>query len=111
MPDNKQERKQPLERPYFRKTSTGMTFGEILFLGIVKNTGINPKSDIWDYITEKRIQKCPISMDMFRRDFFVFMCSATSYRSTNWWGWHVKYDTISRWQIPEILHSWQEYRY
>jgi hypothetical protein len=67
MPDNKQERKQPLERPFFRKTRAGMTFDEILFLGIVKNTGMNPKSDIRDYITEQRIQKCPISMDMFRR--------------------------------------------
>jgi hypothetical protein len=86
MSDNKQERKQPLERPYFRKTKAGMTFGEILFLGIVKNTSMNPKSDIQDYITERQIQKCTISMDMFRRDFFVFMCLAQSYRITNWRG-------------------------
>jgi len=45
----------------------------LCFLGIVKNTGMNPKPDVRDYITEKWIHKYPIYMDMFRRKRF-FSC-------------------------------------
>jgi hypothetical protein len=75
MPDSKQEIKHPLERPFFGKTMAGVTFDEFLFLGIVKNTGMNPKPDIWDYITVEWIHKCPLYMYMFRRKrFFHVFC-------------------------------------
>jgi len=72
---------------------------------------MNPKPDIWDYITEEWIHKWPLYMDMFRRKRF-FSCilpTATGVQTAR--TGRSKYDTISAWQIPGILHSWQEYLY
>jgi hypothetical protein len=41
------------------------------FLGIVNNTGMNPKPDIRDYITQEWIQKCPLYMDVLKEEIFL----------------------------------------